>query len=62
MKPKYINAIQWVAFNDDPSVLNVKQIEESITVQLIADVFGKNSLDVARDIYQLRIDDMQEGQ
>lgn len=51
---KYQRAVNWIAFNDDDAVLDVLQIEEFVTVALVADWFGKSTDQVAEDVLRAR--------
>jgi hypothetical protein len=48
---KYKFAIEWIAINDEPTVV---QIADLISVTLIADMFGFDPQDVAKDVLNLR--------
>lgn len=48
---KYKFAIEWIAINDDPTVV---QIADLISVTLIADMFGFDPQDVTKDVLNLR--------
>lgn len=51
---KYQRAVNWIAFNDDDAVLDELQIEEFVTVALVADLFGKTTDTVAADVLNVR--------
>jgi hypothetical protein len=50
----YQRAVRWIAFNDDQDCRDVETLSYQITVALIADVFGKDPLDVAQAILYVR--------
>jgi len=53
--PQLQRAIEWIAYNDDPSELDVKEMSGQISVALAADLYGKKFSEVARRVVQLRI-------
>jgi len=55
MRANYTNAVTWIAYNDDDSVLDLQAIEQSITVALVADLFKKGDVEqVAVDVQKIR--------
>jgi len=54
---KYRDAVQWIADNDEPTLYDPKAIATQITTQLVSDIFKKNLMQVAMDIYKARNDD-----
>lgn len=50
----YKFAVQWIAENDDPSVMDLDTIQDNIDVVLIADLFGVAVAKVAIDILKSR--------
>lgn len=53
----YRQAIVWIALNDDPGSSNsmkVSSVKTLISVQLIADLFGKTHEKVARAVIRYR--------
>jgi len=53
-RASYREAVEIIAFNDEPTVRDVAAVEAYTTVQLIADIFGKQAVDVARDVVRYR--------
>lgn len=51
---KYRDAVRWIARNDDPGETDAETVQFNVTVGLVADVFGKACLDVARDVVTAR--------
>lgn len=52
----YRDAIHWIAANDAPGDKpTIRQYQTFLTVLLVADVWGKPSLDVASDVLRKRI-------
>ena len=47
-------ALEWIAFNDDPGELDPNYIEKQISVCLVADVFGLDRHLAAVMIIQIR--------
>lgn len=54
MPPKYATAVEWIAVNDEPMELDLEGVQGYISVLLVADVFGKEAEDVAKDVISLR--------
>lgn len=50
----YELGVAWIALNDEPLIKNVDEIAEMISVMLLAEIFGKDSLTVALDILKAR--------
>jgi hypothetical protein len=50
----YREAIEWIAYNDEPTLLDRMQISELISVCLVSDVFGVEPINVAMDIIHIR--------
>lgn len=53
-RASYREAIAWIAWNDEPTEYEVERIEPMVSVQLVADIFGKWSYDVARAVSRYR--------
>jgi len=53
-RPSYRFAVQWIAGNDNSSTLDLQAIEQSVTVALAADMFGKSEEAVAIDVQRAR--------
>lgn len=55
MKNKgYKFAVRWIAINDEPLITNPETVAEFISTLLIADLYDKNPLDVAKDVLKAR--------
>ena len=48
VRPTLQRAVQWIAENDEPLLLEVGSVEELVSVMLVADLFGKGPAAVAR--------------
>lgn len=48
--PKYKDAINWIALNDDTSFLDDDSSCDSVTAALVADLFGKTPQQVRKDL------------
>lgn len=46
----YKEAVRWIADNDNDSEKDVENVDGTISVLLIADLFGKESRKVAEDV------------
>ena len=56
MKRKtYKTAVQWIADNDEPTQFDAYEVSGFISVQLVADLYGKDSFDVALDVVNVRL-------
>ena len=51
---RYMDAIRWIANNDEPECTDVDVVAGMISVQLIADVWDKGTATVAADVVQVR--------
>ena len=55
MKPaKLSNAVQWIAYNDEDGESDLATVENSISVALVADLFGVSTTLVALRVLTLR--------
>lgn len=52
---RYKEAVEWIAENDEPTIIVRAEIEGFVTTQLIADIFHKSCLEVATEIQYIRI-------
>lgn len=50
----YKEAVRWIADNDNDSEKDVENVDGTISVLLIADLFGKESRKVAEDVVAYR--------
>ena len=55
MRARYTDAIEWIASNDEPTYISASNIESLVSVQLIADLFGKSASLVASDVRLVRL-------
>jgi hypothetical protein len=46
--------VKWIAENDEPEERDVSQVEQQVSVLLLADLFDKPPVDVAIAICRLR--------
>lgn len=53
-KPNYDQAVTWIALNDDAGELDVYTVYSTISVGLVADLFGIPTAQVARDVVEYR--------
>lgn len=54
MRPSLKAAIEWVALNDDPSEMDQEVVIETITVGMLADLYGKTTSEISRRIVKIR--------
>ena len=50
----YRFGVEWIALNDECSERDIEMIESLISVALLADLFGKTTEEVARDVLRYR--------
>lgn len=55
MRPNYTKAIMWVASNDEPTLIEVEEVKDQISVLLIGDLFDVPNEKVAKDIIKIRL-------
>jgi hypothetical protein len=53
-RPSYRFGGKWIAENDEPEERDVSQVEQQVSVLLLADLFDKPPVDVAIAICRLR--------
>lgn len=53
-RASYRHGVEWIALNDEPSEFELQTISESISVMLLADIFGLSYLRVAGDVLRQR--------
>jgi hypothetical protein len=58
-RPAYRHAVQWIADNDEPTILDPLIVQEMISVGLVADLWHKQAADVADDVVRTRVEDDQ---
>jgi hypothetical protein len=54
MRPSYYRAVRWIAAEDDPVERDPEAIACTISVALVADLFGKTRDQVAADVLKNR--------
>lgn len=52
--PALRTALEWIANNDDPTVVDADEVRHNLTVVLVADLWGKEAATLARSIVRLR--------
>jgi hypothetical protein len=50
----YNRAVRWIAYNDNDAELDQSEIEDYVTVALVADLFGKTTGQVGKDVFNVR--------
>jgi hypothetical protein len=60
VRASYRHGIDWIAFNDDATILDVPQLAGMLTVALLADLFGKDAEQVAADIIRRRFKEAEQ--
>lgn len=53
-RPTYVQALLWVALEDDPTELDEEQIRSTLTVGLVADLFGVTTEQVSKSVVLIR--------
>lgn len=54
-RASYRDGIEWIAWNDEPSLREADEIADSISVALLAHLFGKTPFAVAAAVARCRI-------
>jgi len=63
VRPTYRAAMEWIAWNDNPGDDDLPiALSGYISVCLVADMWGKSSLRVATDVFNIRGEDSVVGQ
>lgn len=50
----YRYAISWIALNDETADMDVESVSDNISVLLIADLFNKDPMEVAKKVIAFR--------
>ena len=53
-RPSLKAAVEWIALNDDTADMNPASVGSSVSVLLVADLFGANSYALALRIVEIR--------
>lgn len=59
LKPGYWAFIQWIADNDESAETDPVALSELVTVTMVADLFVKDPLEIAKAVLRLRKRDSQ---
>jgi len=51
---RYWDGVAWIAQNDEPELLDVRQVSEMVPVVMLADLTRRDPAEVARHIVLLR--------
>ena len=51
---RYKEAVEWIADNDEPTVMGEEEISAYISTILVADIFRKEINQVVKDILKIR--------
>ncbi len=51
---KYQKAIEWIALNDEPNMVDMEEINGLISVELAAFIFDKTNYDISEDVIKFR--------
>jgi len=46
--------VEWIAANDDPDCSDLETVASQVSVILLADLFGKTSMSIARRVLRAR--------
>lgn len=55
-RASYREGVEWIAVNDEPAETDINVIAELISTVLLADLFGKDPMDVARAVLKVRVE------
>ena len=53
-RPTLTRAVEWIAFNDEPTCMDEEVVSGFISVLLVADLFGKESHEIAKRVVDTR--------
>lgn len=53
-RASYRKAVEWIALNDDTAETDARNMSYTISVLLIADIFGKDPMGVANAVIRFR--------
>jgi hypothetical protein len=53
-RPGYREAVEWIAREDEPAEMNAEAVSGLVSVALVADLFGKEQIEVARAVIRFR--------
>lgn len=53
-RPSWRAGVEWIAWNDEPSELDEERVAYFISSLLLADLFGKEPLEVGRAVVRYR--------
>lgn len=54
-----MKAVEWIALNDEPEILDEEEIKEQMSVLMASDLYGIPSKELAKKICELRQNDRQ---
>jgi predicted secreted protein len=55
----YQKSVEWIARNDEPTIMDERDVSKMISVVLVADIHGKDPREVAKDIVGIRREDQR---
>lgn len=61
-RASYRDAIDFIALNDEPTIMDVEEVHALASVLLVASIFGTSQERVARDVVRLRHKLIAEGE
>lgn len=61
MRASYRKGVEWIAGNDEPEDLDPESVAGYISTTLLADLFGKDPLDVGRAVVRKRKQMVEQG-
>lgn len=53
---RYSQAVEWIALHDEAGTLDYSEIVGLVSVLMIADLFDKDNVKVAKDVLKVRLD------
>jgi hypothetical protein len=59
-KMTYREAVAMAALNDEPGVVDINEVECFISTLFIADIFGRDQVEVAQDIITIKLKETEE--
>lgn len=53
-RPSYDRHVEWIALNDEPTILDIEEAAQMLTITMTADLFDKSPEQVATDVVRFR--------
>jgi hypothetical protein len=57
--PQLQKAIEWIAYNDEPTILDIDEIKDLVSVSMASDLYDIPTKEIAKRILKLRNDKLK---